>query len=423
VALERRGGIADRFLVHDRPVARHVDDSVAWCVEGSPRVLRRARGYAPRPLRVERELPVILAVGGHLKNAVALSLGRRVLVSQHIGDMETPQAQEAFERVIADFLAIYETRPSAVAHDLHPDYAPTAWALRAGTPLLEGVSRVPVQHHHAHLVSCLMDNDRQQPALGVTWDGTGYGSDGTIWGGEFLLGDAGGFERVAHLRPFRLPGGDAAAREPRRSALAVLWEMLGAAALDRTALPSLAAFESGELRLLHSMLERDLRCPRTTSAGRLFDAVASLTGLIQQSSFEGHGAMLLEYAAERAVGGAGSDAVRAYRFELRDGDPLVVDWEPALVALLGDLERGTGVERIALRFHLGLVEAMIEVARRVGQSTVALSGGCFQNRLLLERAAARLRESGFEPLIHRRVPPNDGGICLGQLGVAAATLR
>ncbi len=233
-ALTRLAAIADGFLVHDRPIQRHVDDSVLHLVDGAAQPIRRARGLAPMPLILESEGPVVLAVGGHLKNVVALSVGGRVFLSQHIGDMETPQAFSAFEAVIRDFLEVYEAEPEVIVHDLHPDYATTRWALDSVADrspewkrVLTGKPTLGVQHHHAHLAACLAENHIEGTALGITWDGTGYGTDGTVWGGEFLLGDAGGFRRVARLRRFRLPGGDAAVKEPRRVALAVLWEMWG----------------------------------------------------------------------------------------------------------------------------------------------------------------------------------------------------
>jgi len=286
-AVQRLGTLADLFLVHDRPIARHVDDSVAWIVGDQTRLLRRARGYAPRPLLMDFETPVILAVGAHLKSSVALSLGRQVFLSQHLGDLETPQAFEAFERVIADFLRLYEARPAIVAHDLHPDYLSTRWArewtgeadtltdgpepARAAEPAGAAPRRIAVQHHHAHLAACLAENDFRGPALGVTWDGTGYGSDGHIWGGEFLVGDAAGFRRAAHLRGFRLPGGEAAIREPRRSALGLLFEICGARAFERDDLEPVRSFRAPERALLAAALERDINAPFTTSAGRLFD--------------------------------------------------------------------------------------------------------------------------------------------------------
>jgi hydrogenase maturation protein HypF len=247
----------------------------------------------------------------------------------------------------------------------------------------------------------------------VTWDGTGYGPDGTVWGGEFLLGDATGYQRVAHLRPFRLPGGDAAVHEPRRVALALLWEMYGEDALAMDDLAAVAAFSPSERRLLGAALSRGINAPVTTSAGRLFDAIAALAGLQQQVTFEGQAAMSLEFAA-------GSDEGGMYPFPCVDG---VLDWQPLVDALLSDLRRGTETATIAARFHNSLTRAIVEVARRVGERRVALTGGCFQNRLLVERTADALETAGFEVLLHSQVPPNDGGISLGQLAVAAARLK
>ena len=437
-ALSRLGGMADFFLVHDRPVERHVDDSVARIMDGVPRLLRRARGWAPLPVRLGSGVPSILAVGAHLKNAVALAVGRQAFLSQHIGDLETPEALAAFERVIADLTRLYEARPAAVAHDLHPDYLSTRWALGSGLPT------VAVQHHHAHLAACLAENGARGPALGVTWDGTGYGTDGTVWGGEFLLGDAGGFVRVAHLRPFRLPGGEAAIREPRRSAAGLLWEMTGERApgdfLERhgeVSFGTAGAFTATEKRVLASMIASDLNSPLTSSCGRLFDAVASLLGVAQRCSFEGQAAMQLEWLADETEQGS-------WNFSFEETGPLtfsevhpgaeravdasvspskmLLDWSPLIEALLAESSAGVPISRLSARFHNSLAAVIAEVARRVGCPRVALSGGCFQNRLLTERAAAGLRREGFEVLLHREVPPNDGGICLGQVAVAAARL-
>ncbi|MCP3978072.1 MAG: carbamoyltransferase HypF [bacterium] len=416
-ALERLGDVAELFLVHDRPIVRHVDDSVARVVSGAETILRRARGYAPRPVRLQRELPPLLAVGAHLKNAVAFAAGRQVHVSQHIGDMETPQALAAFRRVVADFLELYEARPVAVAHDAHPDYVTTTWAVEqtaaAGAlAVLNDVPRIAVQHHHAHLAACLAEHDADGPALGVTWDGTGFGVDGTIWGGEFLLGDSREFERVAHLRPFRLPGGDAAVREPRRSAASLLFELDGAAALLG---PHLTALGRDERTVLGRMLERGINSPLTSSAGRLFDGVAALLGLHPVTTFEGQAAMALEWIADVAERGS-------YPIVLAGERPAVVDWRPLIGAVVEEVERGVAAETISARFHNTLVEAVARVAGRVGCATVALTGGCFQNALLAERTTERLQSEGFRVLFHRAVPPNDGGIALGQIAVAAARL-
>jgi hydrogenase maturation protein HypF len=408
-ALVRLRGIADAYLVHDRPIARHLDDSVGTVAAGAFRVLRRARGFAPLPLPLPVSTPPILAVGAHLKSALAFGLGRRVMLGPHLGDLDTPEALAAFERGCADLLGLYGVAPRAIAHDLHPDYASTLWAQA------QGVETIAVQHHHAHLAACLAENGvlEGDEALGVIWDGAGLGPDGTIWGGEFLLGSASGYRRVGHLFPFLLPGGDAAAREPRRSALAVLFAALGDAGLQDGALPPLRSLSSGQRRLLRSMLATGTQAPLTTSAGRLFDAVASLLALRQRSTFEGQAAMELEAAA-------GTTPAGGYPLPFAAG---VLDWRVLLEALLLDLRRGTGTSLMAARFHEGLADGILAVARAVGVSRVALSGGCFANRRLLEGTASRLSAAGFTVLLHRLVPPGDGGVALGQVAVAAAVLK
>ncbi|MCB0256578.1 MAG: carbamoyltransferase HypF, partial [Anaerolineae bacterium] len=452
-AMARLGHIADLFLVHDRPIERHVDDSVAWIVEGDARLLRRARGFAPLPVLLRGPVPTILAVGAHLKNTVALSVERQVFISQHIGDLETPETIAAFERVIADFLRLYEAQPVAIAHDMHPEYLSTKWAQEMGGrekgerketretesldtpsapafpsfPSFPSFPLLPVQHHHAHLAACLAEHGIEESALGVTWDGTGYGTDGTIWGGEFLLGDAREFRRVAHLQPFRLPGGDAAVKEPRRCAFALLWELYGEEILDWDFVAPVRALRRDERGLLAQMLARGINAPVTTSAGRLFDGVAALLGLHQQVTFEGQAAMALEFAADPHEAGAytinllrkpdnSSSSFSDHR------SSLILDWQPLVEEILSDLRRGVSSGMMAARFHNALVEAIVAVARRAGERRVALTGGCFQNRLLTERSAQQLRAAGFDVLMHRQVPPNDGGISLGQIAIAAAWL-
>jgi hydrogenase maturation protein HypF len=414
-AVARLCGIADLFLVHDRPIERHVDDSVADFVDGAPRLLRRARGYAPLPLRLPAPVPPILAVGPHLKNTIALARDRQVFISQHIGDLETYEAQRAFERVIEDFLRLYDVSPDAVARDMHPDYVSTQWALRLVRQL--GFADVPVQHHHAHLVACMAENDVTEPTLGVVWDGTGYGTDGTIWGGEFLLGDACSFDRMAHLLPFRLPGGDAAAREPRRAAASLVFAACGRDGFEHAAAPLLRTFRPAQRGLLLHMLQRHVNAPLTTSAGRLFDGIAALLGICTVASYEGEAAVRLEHCVDRAERGAYSIPILPEAC-----GPSVLDWRPMVRDVMDDARRDVPQGVIAARVHNALVDAVALQAELVGCANVALTGGCFQNVILTERTAAALRRRGFNVLLHRQVPPNDGGVSFGQVVIAAARL-
>ena len=426
-AAARLGGIADWLLVHDRPIARAVDDSVARVLCGREQVLRRARGYAPLPIvlpGLEWAGGAVFAAGAHLKNTVAVTAGGGVVLSQHIGDLDTAESHAAFVRTAESLAALYGVRPSAAACDLHPDYHSTHYARSLGLPV------AAVQHHHAHLLACLAENDLRGPALGVVWDGTGYGTDGTIWGGEFLIAElsSADFRRAGHLRPFRLPGGDAAAREPRRAALAVLFDTLGPEAFSLRHLPTLGAFTAEELRVLRTMLESGVHCPVTTSAGRLFDAVASLCGLRQRSTFEGQAAMELEFAAAGTEGSG--DFVKEnnenfagphyeYSFTTADGY-FVIDWRPAVRAILADIHKGCPARFISIGFHIMLTHSIVSAARHVGLERVVLTGGCFQSRLLTEGAVSALSAAGFKPVWHQRVPPNDGGIALGQVVAALA---
>lgn len=413
-AAQRLNGIADLFLVHDRPIVRPLDDSVARVAVGRVTLLRRARGYAPLPFAMRGEGEALLAVGGQLKNTVALALGGEVFLSPHIGDLDHALADAQFVRTIADLERLYGVEPRAIACDEHPDYRSTRYASMRDLPV------TTVQHHFAHLAAAMVENDLEGTVLGVCWDGTGYGTDGTIWGGEFLLSDAlGSFRRAAHLRAFRLPGGDAASRDPRRAAYALLFEILGARAQERIDLAPVADLTEGERRTLARMIERGLNAPVTTSAGRLFDAVASLAAVSQATRFEGQSAMALEFAA----GLPGADGLddRPYPLVLRDpparDGPFVLDWEPLVREILADIESGTAARTVSRRFHVGLAEAIVEVARRIAEPRVVLTGGCFQNRILLEEAVRRLRAAGFHVYWHQRVPCNDGGIALGQVAV------
>jgi hydrogenase maturation protein HypF len=375
--------VADAFITHDRPIARAADDSVVRLSRGRELVLRRARGYAPLPVLVKRPLPRVVALGGHLKSSVAITIDRQVVVSQHIGDLDTLEARAAFERAVHDLLVLYEFRPDLVACDLHPDYYSTVFAATLPWPVAR------IQHHQAHVAACAAENDIEGDYLGVSWDGTGYGLDGSIWGGEFFLVRNGHCERIAHLRPFPLYGGDAAARDCRRPALALLRDTFG----ERV--PVNLGFQ----------FPAQLKAPITTSAGRLFDAVAALTGCALSNAYEGQAGMSLESAAVAAT-----DHPR-YQFPFENGQ---LDWRPLIADIVADLGRRPRSD-IARGFHAALAEAIASVARTVPRLPVVLSGGVFQNALLVDEIAARV------PIFtHQRIPPNDGGISLGQAVLAGS---
>jgi hydrogenase maturation protein HypF len=415
-ARSRLRRIADCFLVHNRPIVRHMDDSIVRVLLGRELVLRRARGYAPLPISLGQAAPVMLAVGAHLKNTVALSVGKNIFVSQHIGDLETAEASEAFRGVIASFRGLYQVQPEVVVADMHPDYLSTKFAHSCGRPV------IAVQHHYAHVAACMAENELDGPVLGVSWDGTGYGTDGTLWGGEFLVADAASFRRVATLRSFRLPGGASAIKEPRRSAVGALYEIMGDALFERDDLAPVRAFSRGEIAILRRMLAQAVNAPVTTSAGRLFDAVAAITDLRQGNSFEGQAAMELEFAlADTAAGDSYPVSLKVPGAAA--GSLLILDWGPMMLALIDDLKQGSALSTVAARFHNALVEGITAVARRIALERVALSGGCFQNRYLTERAVRRLEAEGFRPYWHQRIPPNDGGIALGQIAAALRSQR
>lgn len=427
-AVGRLQKIADCFLVHDRPIVRHADDSIVRVVMGRELVLRRARGFAPLPVRAQETLPPVLAVGGHLKNTIAASVGEQVFISQHIGDLETQEAFGAFERVIESFKTLYEFAPRAVACDLHPNYMSSEYARKSGLPVIE------VQHHYAHVLACIAENEVEAPVLGISWDGSGYGPDGTVWGGEILWVNETGYERVAHLRTFALPGSEKAVKEPRRSAAGALFELYEDEFAEKQDIASVAALSVGELRTLIRMMTQGLNSPRTSSAGRLFDVVASLLDLRQTVRFEGQAAMELEALASTAT--TGEDyLVKTYE----SSESLVLDWGPMIVGVRQDLRFGEPRAVIARKFHNTLVTMMLQAAEhvygnippsrfasRVGHDAdkkIVLTGGCFQNRLLTELAVKRLGDAGYRVYWHQRIPPNDGGISVGQIMAAARVLR
>ena len=405
-ALERLGGIADAFLVHDRSIARPVEDSVARVILNAPQVLRRGRGYAPLTVELGgavQQGPSVLGLGGHLKSTVTLLHGTKAVVSSHIGDLDTLDAERVFMETVEQLQSLHGVRSDMAACDLHPDYASTCLGARLGRPLHQ------VQHHLAHAVAVMAEHGLRGPALGIVWDGSGLGADGTIWGGEFIEIDAPNWRRAAHLLPFRLPGGQAAMREPRRAGVGALHALLGPAATDRADLAPVAAFSPAERIVMRQMLERAVRAPWTSSGGRLFDACAALLDLPCVVSHEGEAAMRLEALAQDA-------AAPPYPFNVtapKDGT-CMVDWRPMLASALDDMAAGVATGRIARRMHETFAAMMAQIVNRVGYDTVVLTGGCFQNRLLTERAAKAIAATGAKVLLARAVPPNDGGLSLGQ---------
>ncbi|MFF5448005.1 carbamoyltransferase HypF [Streptomyces sp. NPDC012888] len=417
-ALTRLAGLADAWLLHDRPIHVPCDDSVVRICDGEPLVLRRSRGYAPLPVDLPVDVVPALAVGGDLKNAFCLGDGRRAWLSAHVGDMDDLATQQALASAERQLESVTGVRPGLLAADRHPGYRSTGWAHRhaAGRPV------VPVQHHHAHVAAAMAENglDGTRPVLGVAFDGTGYGLDGAVWGGEFLLADYARFTRFAHLAYVPLPGGDAAVRHPYRMALAHLY---AADLAPDPELPCVRACPPAELPLLRRQLERGVNCVPTSSMGRLFDAVASLAGICHHSGYEAQAAIELEAAALRAPG-TGADPRYAFRLDApRAGDPIAADPAPLLTAVAEDVRAGVPEAVVAARFHhavAGLVHAACAAARtRLGVDTVALTGGVFANTVLSSACAHALRQDGFRVLRHRRIPPNDGGLALGQLVVAA----
>jgi len=417
-AAARLGSIADLLLDHDRPVLRPIDDSVARVVDGAPLLMRRARGWAPQPIELSSEGPPVLALGAHLKNTAALSTRDRAVLSPHVGDLDDRLTVERFEEVVGELVRTFEVRPERVACDLHPDYTSTRHAeelaRRWDLPLIR------VQHHHAHIAAVALEHGLPGPVLGLSWDGTGYGGDGTVWGGETLVCDGATFTRVGTLRSLRLPGGDVASRQPARVALGLLaelepGELPGADDLERRLVAALGA--TG-LRVLRQMVAGDVGSPRTSAMGRLFDGIAFLAGLRGRCSFEAQAAMELEAAAERglAAGEAG-----AYPIPVVTGTPAVADWRPAALAVLADRAAGVDIDRIAARFHRGLAGLAADFAALFADLPVAISGGCFQNGVLAREVPKALARNGRTVYQSRRVPPNDGGLSLGQLAVARET--
>lgn len=428
-ALRRLAGIADHFLLHDRPIHIRSDDSVLRVFQGKPLFYRRARGYAPRAITLPFAVPPLLAAGAELKSAVCLAGGDRAVLSQHIGDLQNQATLDSFSHTITHLSGLLALTPELVACDLHPDYLSSRHAEDTGLPL------VRVQHHHAHLAACMAENGLDGDVIGIIFDGTGHGPDGTVWGGEFLVGGYDGYRRAGHLRPVPLPGGDAAVREPWRMAMAWLHQAVGedAFTLDH---PVARVLPEQERALFAQMLRRGINSPLTSSCGRLFDAVAALLNLRHTVSYDGQGAIELEALAETAEDNEAKSPPALYApegtlfqrggytvtIEESNGTPLQLDFSPMFGEILADLAAGIETSAIAHRFHrtvaAAATNACLHISAATGLDRVVLSGGVFQNRLLSEMIYTALTDKGMDVFTHRLSPPNDGGIALGQAAIA-----
>ncbi|MCZ7557692.1 MAG: carbamoyltransferase HypF [Bacteroidia bacterium] len=422
----RLANIADGFLHHNRDILQRCDDSVLRVINSETQLVRRARGYVPRPVLLRDAGPAVLAVGAELKNTLCLASSRAAIVSQHIGDLENLEAIHFFEEALVHLLRVFDIAPAAIAHDLHPHYLGSQWARQPFTPQLReqfaGLPRIAVQHHHAHFASCLAENGHSGRAIGVILDGTGYGTDGESWGGEFLLGDVREFQRKAHFHPLPMPGGDTAVREP--------WRMAWSAMIEAGLHPErdFAAFSQrrseSERQAVHYALATQTNTPTTTGCGRLFDAVASLIGIADTVTFEAQAAIALEHAAGRS-------SREAYGFDVVEsetsGMPNQLSFLPAIREIVQDVHNGESIAVMSRRFHNTVIHGCATMVRMLAEvnncSTVVLSGGVFQNGLLLEGLVEILRNASLTVLTHHQVPANDGGISLGQAVITRTLLQ
>jgi len=406
-ATDRLQKIADVILTHNRTIHTRCDDSVVR-VSGGGAIIRRSRGYAPEPIKLPFECTKkILAVGSQLKNTFALGEGRNAILSHHLGDLDHLEAYQAFQQDIKLYENLFRFRPEIIAHDLHPNYTSTHYAKGRGMKL---GSVTAVQHHHAHMASCMAENNLNEKVIAITFDGTGYGPDNTIWGGEFLVGDYTTFQRVGHLRPIPLPGGDAAIKEIWRTALA---HMLDA---NTTCDRFLTKLNTADRQVIEKMIERNFNSPKTSSMGRLFDAVAALTGTRSKVTFEGQAAMELEWTSDRLE-------TETYPFEIENG---VIDTRPLIRAVIADVQKGIAASTVGAKFHQTVIEMIAtmcqHIRRDTGLTKTVLTGGVFMNEILVTGATQRLTDEGFAVYRHRLVPTNDGGLCLGQIAVANAII-
>jgi len=413
-AKERLHEIADYFLLHNREIHMRCDDSVIRTIRGRPYMIRRSRGYVPFPIKLPFSVEMILACGGELKNTFCLTRGQYAFLSHHIGDLENLETLHSFEQGIEHFKRLFSIEPKAIAYDLHPDYLSTQYALS-----LKNIPKIGVQHHHAHIVSCMVENGIDGEVIGVGFDGTGFGTDGTIWGGEFLKANLKDFELLAHLKKVPMPGGSKAIKQPWRMAMVYLWDVFGDEA-SRLGIDLIRRIDFKRWDILEKAIEKNINTPWTSSMGRLFDAVSSLLFIRDEINYEGQAAIELEMVADQGEMGE-------YPFNLiKDGTPMVIDPKETVRGIVSDLIEKVPVSRISGRFHRTIAQMIAETCKsirlREGLNRVVLSGGVFQNTFLLTLSMDALKASGFEVFIHHDVPPNDGGISLGQAIIAHMNL-
>ena len=417
-AFERLSGIADDFLVHNRDIYLRSDDSIARHMAGAPRFIRRSRGYVPTPLFLNQKGPPILACGAELKNTVCLTRGNQAFLSQHIGDLENTRAYDFFQHTICHMKRILDISPEIIAHDMHPDYLSTRYAMKQSGP-----ERVAVQHHHAHIAGCMAENGLDGEVIGLSFDGTGYGTDRCIWGGEVLIAGLSDFTRLAHLSYVPMPGGAAAIREPWRMGVSYLMAAYGSGFEDLD-LPLFQTVEPGKIRFIREMVAKRINSPMTSSLGRLFDGVAAILGIGYTAGFEGQAAMALENRAAEKTNYLRSP--RLYNVDLTSGAICRISVDSIIFGIVKDMQQGLSPEEISTRFHLSLIESYVELCDRIREETglnrVVLSGGVFQNAILFKGLLEGLMRKGFAVYAHSQAPTNDGGISLGQAVVAAARM-
>jgi len=414
-AFSRLKNIADYFLTHNRPIIRHVDDSIVRIVKGKKTLLRRARGFAPLPIKLNKtnkkhENTKIIAVGGHLKNTVALKVDDLVFISQHIGDLSTAESFTSFKNVINDFQELYNVKPDIIVSDMHPEYLSTKYSFELNNNV------EMIQHHFAHIASCRIENAVAGEALGVSWDGTGYGEDKTIWGGEFFVSGNETYEHVGNFKKFYLPGGEAAVKESKRSVLGILYSIYGKNLIDHLPEAIIKQYSKNEHQLILNLIEKKINTPETSSVGRLFDAVSSLLGICHKSTYEGEAAMQLEFIADKSE-------LSSYRYSVEQNIKLIVNWTQTIKEILSDIDEKVRPKKISAKFHNTLAKIILEIAEITKLERVILSGGCFQNVFLLERTIDLLEGKNKKVYWHQRVPPNDGGISLGQIAACLYSQR